>query len=340
MRTSFSGANGSCTVTNANASDGDAIIERGSDIKKSSWMGCVWLFLVGGASSAFNSTLGLPPYLNNQIMNFSLVITIGVAVATAAALYYIFRDFQREKQRVNAIALHLRKLEGMVWAYNIRNQPNRATSGDDEEIEEIDGEHGGSEHGGSEHPEHDVEEHDVEENDVEEHDVEENDIEERHDPSEDEHSEEHHESGVEQHHELGVHVEGHHLDDVLMHQVISSMMGGGGIGSIESFIFAHHPPSGTDTVPVVEEINDEEPEVPTVISFDSSNSTIASPDSVSAEGTEDTSSTIECAGGVHATVCSTEAVDIDESVPRKEGEIRIYADTYQNRKLGRVGKSY
>lgn len=100
-------------------------------------------------------------------MGMSLFITIGVALLTVAALYFMFVNFQRERLRVNALALHVRKLEGMIWAYNIRGgQLHRggeesedehvedAEHADDGEAQEAEhAEHGESEHGEADHAE-------------------------------------------------------------------------------------------------------------------------------------------------------------------------------------------
>ncbi len=55
-------------------------------------------------------------------MNINLVFTLGIAIAAGAAIYFLFQEMQQQKRRTEAMAQHLRRLEGLVWAYNIRPQ--------------------------------------------------------------------------------------------------------------------------------------------------------------------------------------------------------------------------
>lgn len=56
---------------------------------------------------------------------------VALAIAAGGAIYVIYTELQREKAKTEALARHLRKLEGMVWAYNIRPR------GRQEELSEV-----------------------------------------------------------------------------------------------------------------------------------------------------------------------------------------------------------
>lgn len=62
----------------------------------------------------------------------STILTIGLAVAVGAAIYFIFQEIQNEKKKVEALSQHIRRLESLVWTYNIRPRP----SGDHTEVTE------------------------------------------------------------------------------------------------------------------------------------------------------------------------------------------------------------
>jgi len=47
-------------------------------------------------------------------------MTAALAVAVGAAIYFIYQEIQRQKQQMEAMARHMRKLEALVWTYNIR----------------------------------------------------------------------------------------------------------------------------------------------------------------------------------------------------------------------------
>ena len=51
------------------------------------------------------------------------IITLGIGVAAGLAIYYMWNELQSEKRKTDAMARHMRKLEGLIWAYNI--QPRR-----------------------------------------------------------------------------------------------------------------------------------------------------------------------------------------------------------------------
>ena len=50
----------------------------------------------------------------------STLMTAALAVAVGAAIYFIYQEIQRQKQQMEAMSRHMRKLEAMVWTYNIR----------------------------------------------------------------------------------------------------------------------------------------------------------------------------------------------------------------------------
>jgi len=56
-------------------------------------------------------------------MNMNTILTIGLAIAVGAAIYFIFQEIQQEKRKVEALSQHMRRLESLVWTYNIRPQP-------------------------------------------------------------------------------------------------------------------------------------------------------------------------------------------------------------------------
>lgn len=56
-------------------------------------------------------------------MNINTILTIGLAIAAGAAIYFIFQEIQQEKRKVEALSQHMRRLESLVWTYNIRPQP-------------------------------------------------------------------------------------------------------------------------------------------------------------------------------------------------------------------------
>lgn len=72
-------------------------------------------------------------------MNLNLVFTLGLAIACGAAIYYVFQELQQEKRRVEAMSQHLRRLEGLVWTYNIRPQQDQTetemSTVDDDDVE-------------------------------------------------------------------------------------------------------------------------------------------------------------------------------------------------------------
>lgn len=67
-----------------------------------------------------------------------MILLLALGAAVAAGLYFIWIDLQREKQRTNALGLHLRKLEGMVWSYNIQNAAAHHDEDDEDDEEEDD----------------------------------------------------------------------------------------------------------------------------------------------------------------------------------------------------------
>lgn len=66
-------------------------------------------------------------------MSMNLIFTIGVAIAAAAALYYIFLDVQKVKQRCEMLAFHMKRIESMIITYNIRRQPE--STGEESDVE-------------------------------------------------------------------------------------------------------------------------------------------------------------------------------------------------------------
>jgi hypothetical protein len=50
------------------------------------------------------------------------ILMIGLAIAAGAAIYFIFQEIQQHKQKIEALSQHMRRLESLVWTYNIRPQ--------------------------------------------------------------------------------------------------------------------------------------------------------------------------------------------------------------------------
>jgi hypothetical protein len=63
-------------------------------------------------------------------MNINTILTIGLAIAAGAAIYFIFQEIQQEKRKVEALSQHMRRLESLVWTYNIRPQPAGGSGGE------------------------------------------------------------------------------------------------------------------------------------------------------------------------------------------------------------------
>ena len=47
-------------------------------------------------------------------------MTAALAVAVGAAIYFIYQEIQKQREQMDAMSRHMRKLEALVWTYNIR----------------------------------------------------------------------------------------------------------------------------------------------------------------------------------------------------------------------------
>lgn len=50
----------------------------------------------------------------------STILLLALAIAGGAAIYFIYQEIQQEKRRLEAVSQHIRRLESLVWTYNIR----------------------------------------------------------------------------------------------------------------------------------------------------------------------------------------------------------------------------
>lgn len=248
----------------------------------------------------------------------SFLISVAVAVATGAALYYFFMHLQRINQKVDALGLHMRKLEGLVWAYNIRGHQSRSMHEDESEqsLRHPDSEDSEDELRAekSRRPAHcDIEQHE-----------------------ESEHEESEHEEHV--------------ADNDLLEHVRSGSIFSFGMPVV--FSQAQEPVVSSSRV---EEVHEEAP-LPQVVSFDAFNA--AASRSAQFEDTardeqhqqediqrediqreeEQGRDTEEEKHEEHED--DEQEDDKHDKQETKAGEVRVYADTYANRKLGRVGKPY